>query len=261
VEQTGQFRSRGADLRSSGKRLYLSSDERRAVIAAAAKPAALYAHWRQNGHTRYKNILVFILALSSLIRLTYSRKMLGGYSEFRDRLTAIIALTGAKIQVLKTAVKRAFDVVISLVFLLFTAPVLCLTALAIFLEDGRPIFYREKRFGLNGRRVDVIKFRSMWVDAEKGGVLPWAAANDPRVTYVGSLIRKARIDELPQLFNVLRGDMTFVGPQPERPTIVNDLIKEARMRHRGWPVYRKRLEARRTRLSHKNPRHDSGSKS
>jgi len=87
-------------------------------------------------------------------------------------------LVGAKIQVLKIAVKQVFDVVISLVFLLLTAPLLCLTALAIFLEDGRPIFYREERFGLNGRCFDVIKFRTMWVDAEKDGVLHWAAAND-----------------------------------------------------------------------------------
>jgi lipopolysaccharide/colanic/teichoic acid biosynthesis glycosyltransferase len=155
--------------------------------------------------------------------------------------------------VLKTAVKRAFDVVISLVFLLFTAPVLCLTALVILLEDGRPIFYCEERFGLNGRRFNVIKFRSMWVHADKDGVLRWAGANDPRVTCVGSLIRKVRIDELPQIFNVLRGDMSFVGPQPERPTIINDLIKEIRMRHRDWPVYRKRVDARRIRLPHKNP--------
>ncbi len=179
--------------------------------------------------------------------------MFGHYPEFRDRPTDNIALVGAKIQVLKIAVKRAFDVVISLVFLLLTAPLLCLTALAIFLEDGRPIFYREERFGLNGRRFDVIKFRSMWVDAKKDGVLHWAAANDPRVTCVGALIRKVRIDELPQLFNVLRGDMSFVGPQTERPTILNDLIKEVRMMHRGWPMYRKRLDAHRTRLPHNNP--------
>jgi lipopolysaccharide/colanic/teichoic acid biosynthesis glycosyltransferase len=162
-------------------------------------------------------------------------------------------LVGAKIQVLKIAVKQVFDVVISLVFLLLTAPLLCSTALAIFLEDGRPIFYREERFGLNGRRFDVIKFRTMWVDAEKDGVLHWAAANDPRITCVGTLIRKVRIDELPQLFNVLRGDMSFVGPHPERPTILNDLIKEIWMMHRGWPMYRKRLDARRTRLPHNNP--------
>jgi lipopolysaccharide/colanic/teichoic acid biosynthesis glycosyltransferase len=141
--------------------------------------------------------------------------------------------------VLKIAAKRAFDVVISLVLLLLTAPLLCLTALLIFLEDGRPIFYREERFGLNGRRFDVIKFRSMWVDAEKDGVLRWAAVNDPRVTCVGSLIRKVRIDELPQLVNVLSGDMSFVSPPPVRPPILNDLIKEVRMMHRGWPVYRK----------------------
>ena len=179
--------------------------------------------------------------------------MFGHYPESRDRPTDIIAFVGAQIQVLKIAAKRAFDVVISLVLLLLTAPLLCLTALAIFLEDGRPIFYPEERFGLNGRRFDVIKFRSMGVDAEKDCVPRWTAANDPRVTCVGSLIRKVRIDELPQFFNVLRGDMSVVGPQPERPTIVNDLIKEARMMPRGWPVYRKRLQAQKIRLPHINP--------
>jgi lipopolysaccharide/colanic/teichoic acid biosynthesis glycosyltransferase len=178
--------------------------------------------------------------------------MFGRSPEFRDEPTAILALLGVN-RVLKTAAKRAFDIVISLVLLVFTAPLLGLTALAIFLEDGGPIFYRDKRVGLNGRRFDVIKFRSMGVDVEKDGVPRWTAVNDPRVTCVGSLIRKVRIDELPQFFNVLRGDMSVVGPQPERPTIVNDLIKEARMMPRGWPVYRKRLQAQKIRLPHINP--------
>jgi lipopolysaccharide/colanic/teichoic acid biosynthesis glycosyltransferase len=95
--------------------------------------------------------------------------MFGRSPEFRDEPTAILALLGVN-RVLKTAAKRAFDIVISLVLLVFTAPLLGLTALAIFLEDGGPIFYRDKRGGLNGRHFDVIKFRSMGVDAEKDGV-------------------------------------------------------------------------------------------
>jgi|tagenome__1003787_1003787.scaffolds.fasta_scaffold20845334_2 sugar transferase (PEP-CTERM system associated) len=126
----------------------------------------------------------------------------------------------------ETALKRTFDVSVSLSFLLFAFPLLCFTALAVKIEDGGPIFYRQERVGLNGRKFSVIKFRSMRVDAEKDGVARWASINDPRVTFIGAIIRKIRIDEIPQIFNVLRGEMSFVGPRPERPTIVNDLIKD-----------------------------------
>ena len=101
------------------------------------------------------------------------------------------------------------------------------TALAIWLEDGRRgagVLYRQKRVGLEGKVFALTKFRSMRVDAESGGA-QWATRNDPRVTRVGSLIRKTRIDELPQLLNVLRGHMGFVGPRPERPEFVAELEK------------------------------------
>jgi hypothetical protein len=109
---------------------------------------------------------------------------------------------------------------------LFALPMLCFTAMTIKLEDGGPIFYRQERVRLNGRKFSVIKFRSMRVDAEKDGVARWTSLIDPRVTFIGAIIRKIRIDEIPQIFNVLRGEMTFVGPRPERPTIVNDLIRD-----------------------------------
>ncbi|WP_207479460.1 TIGR03013 family XrtA/PEP-CTERM system glycosyltransferase [Arenibaculum pallidiluteum] len=123
-------------------------------------------------------------------------------------------------------VKRGFDVAVSLVMLAFTLPLMLLTALAIKIEDGGPVFYRQERVGLNGRTFSVIKFRSMRVDAERDGVARWAQRGDSRVTRVGQLIRLIRVDELPQILNVLRGEMSFVGPRPERPTIVNDLISE-----------------------------------
>jgi sugar transferase (PEP-CTERM system associated) len=126
----------------------------------------------------------------------------------------------------ETAAKRTFDIAVSMAFLLFALPLLCFTAIAVKLEDGGPIFYRQERVGLNGRKFSVIKFRSMRVDAEKDGVARWASVNDPRVTFIGGIIRKIRIDEIPQIFNVLRGEMSFVGPRPERPSIVNDLIKD-----------------------------------
>jgi len=124
------------------------------------------------------------------------------------------------------AAKRLFDIVVSLSLLLFTLPVTLLTMLAILIEDGRPIFYRQERVGQHGKSFFALKFRSMRVDAEKDGIPRWASVNDSRVTTVGSIIRKIRVDEIPQIYNVLRGEMSFVGPRPERPSIVADLTRE-----------------------------------
>jgi sugar transferase (PEP-CTERM system associated) len=128
--------------------------------------------------------------------------------------------------VLKTGSKSLFDVAASLGLLLAAAPVMLLTVLAILLESrGQgPVLYRQERVGAFGRFFNVYKFRSMRVDAEKNGAV-WARQNDDRVTLVGRFIRKTRIDELPQLFNVLKGDMSFVGPRPERPQFVSELGK------------------------------------
>jgi sugar transferase (PEP-CTERM system associated) len=121
--------------------------------------------------------------------------------------------------------KRLFDVLASSLLLLVAWPFMLVTILCIWLEDGfrSPIFYRQTRIGLDGKPFDVIKFRSMRVDAEKAGEAVWATRNDARITRVGAFIRKSRIDELPQLFNVLRGNMSFVGPRPERPIFVEEL--------------------------------------
>jgi sugar transferase (PEP-CTERM system associated) len=129
---------------------------------------------------------------------------------------------------LRRMTKRAFDVAAASVLLLLAAPVMILTAIAILLESGfgQPVLYRQERVGEGGRPFDVLKFRSMRPDAEKDGVARWAQANDDRITRVGRFIRKVRIDELPQVFNVLRGDMSFVGPRPERPQFVERLARE-----------------------------------
>ena len=119
--------------------------------------------------------------------------------------------------------KRAFDIVASLVLLAFSMPALALAALAVRLESRGPVFYRQERVGLNGRPFMLLKFRSMRTDAERDGVPRWAAVNDSRVTRVGAFIRKTRIDELPQIFNVLKGEMSFIGPRPERPFFVEEL--------------------------------------
>jgi sugar transferase (PEP-CTERM system associated) len=124
---------------------------------------------------------------------------------------------------LRRFVKRASDLVFASLVLLIAAPVMIITAVAIKLESRGPIFYRQERVGLGGRSFMCLKFRSMTTDAEKDGVARWATKNDSRVTRVGAFIRKMRIDELPQLIGVLRGEMSLVGPRPERPSFVSQL--------------------------------------
>ena len=123
---------------------------------------------------------------------------------------------------------RMLDLLASLLILAVTAAVMLVTALAIKLEDGMraPIFYRQLRTGLGGQAFNVLKFRSMRTDAERDGRAQWAQVGDSRVTRVGAIIRKIRVDELPQILNVLRGQMSFVGPRPERPQFVSELSQK-----------------------------------
>lgn len=123
---------------------------------------------------------------------------------------------------------RVLDLFASLLILVLFLPVMILTGIAIKLEDNwrAPVFYRQVRVGLDGRTFNVLKFRSMRTDAESDGRAQWAQPSDPRVTRVGTVIRKARIDELPQVMNVLRGHMSFVGPRPERPQFVKQLTEK-----------------------------------
>jgi sugar transferase (PEP-CTERM system associated) len=125
----------------------------------------------------------------------------------------------------RVIVKRAFDIVCALILLIPAAPVMLIAAVLIVLESGFPILFRQERVGLNGRLFKVVKFRSMRTDAEKDGPR-WATAKDDRVTRVGRFIRKTRIDELPQIFNVLLGQMSMVGPRPERPYFVDQLTRQ-----------------------------------
>jgi len=121
--------------------------------------------------------------------------------------------------------KRIFDLLLALIGLVLGAPLMLFTAVAVWLESGGPVLYRQERMGLNGRVFPLYKFRSMRQDAEQGTPI-WASAVDDRVTMVGRFIRKTRLDELPQLWNVLRGDMSFVGPRPERPFFVAQLAEQ-----------------------------------
>lgn len=126
-------------------------------------------------------------------------------------------------RMVSSAFKRLFDIGASLLLLVLTLPLVLVTAIAIRFESKGPAFYRQRRVGLYGVGFDVIKLRSMRQDAEVGGKAVWAEKDDPRITRIGRIIRKLRIDELPQCWSVLKGEMSFVGPRPERPQFVEDL--------------------------------------
>ena len=121
--------------------------------------------------------------------------------------------------------RRLGDLIIAGAMIIFTMPLMAISALAIKWDGFGPELYRQERIGLNGRRFMLLKFRSMVVNAEPDGRPVWAAERDARITRVGRFIRRARVDELPQLFNVLGGDMSVVGPRPERPYFVDQLTK------------------------------------
>ncbi len=135
-------------------------------------------------------------------------------------------------------IKRAMDIVLALLGLLFFLPLLPFLALAIYLDSPGPIFYQQERVGRGGKVFKVYKLRSMVPDAEKEGRPVWARENDPRVTRVGRFLRKTHLDEFPQLFNILKGEMSAVGPRPERPEFVEELAREIpfyRLRHVAKP--------------------------
>ena len=121
--------------------------------------------------------------------------------------------------------KRLIDIVCALILLIITSPFMLLTALTVKLYDGGPVLYKQVRCTLYQREFNILKFRSMRTDAEKDGVARLAQKNDDRVTPVGRFIRKCRLDELPQLINILRGDMSFIGPRPERPEIIEQYME------------------------------------
>lgn len=123
------------------------------------------------------------------------------------------------------ALKRAMDMFLAFVGLIITAPIMLVAAICIKLEDGGPVFFKQTRLTENGREFQILKFRSMIVDAEKDGISRLASTNDSRITRIGKIIRACRVDELPQLINILVGDMSIVGPRPERPEIAREYEK------------------------------------
>ncbi len=135
--------------------------------------------------------------------------------------------------ILERSAKRTLDIAMSLVFLLASLPILLVSGILIKLTSSGPVFYRQERVGLNRQIFDVLKLRTMTVDAEQSGVPEFAKEQDPRVTWIGGFLRRTRIDEIPQTLNVLKGDMSFVGPRPERPYFVDQLDEKV-------PFYRER---------------------
>jgi len=142
------------------------------------------------------------------------------------RASWLIFSAGFDQGLVRDMIKRSFDVLVSLVLLGLALPALLIAMLAIYLESGLPVFYRQERVGQGGVTFAMLKLRTMVRDAEQDGRPRWTGAHDARITPVGHFLRRTRIDELPQFFNVLRGDMSFVGPRPERPFFVQHLVED-----------------------------------
>jgi exopolysaccharide biosynthesis polyprenyl glycosylphosphotransferase len=149
--------------------------------------------------------------------------------------SSVIFSDGFRVSRWRRSIKRGADILLSVVGLVLSAIPMLFTAIAVWLESGSPVIYRQERVGQHGRRFTVLKFRSMRLDAESDTPV-WAREGDNRVTRVGRVIRLTRLDELPQFFNVLRGDMSFVGPRPERPYFVELLAKEIPFYHERHAV-------------------------
>ena len=148
----------------------------------------------------------------------------------RVELSWLLYSDGFHMGVLDRSLKRALDLVASLVGLAVLGPFVLAAALAVKLEDGGPALYRQVRITLHGKEFQILKLRTMSIDAERGGAV-WAATGDKRITRLGSFLRRTRLDELPQLLNVLRGEMSFVGPRPERPEFVAMLATHLPLYH------------------------------
>lgn len=176
------------------------------------------------------------MPVRQLLRLKFRGVKVEDAHSFYERMTGRIILErlspswlilsdGFRKSTLLVMTKRAIDAVVSLIALVVCLPLFLVTALAIWLESGGPVLFRQERTGLNGESFEMLKFRSMYNNAEAAGP-QWASTDDRRITKVGKWIRKFRIDELPQVINVLRGEMSIVGPRPERPQFVSMLEEQ-----------------------------------
>ena len=219
---------------------YVAMTESKPVVGEAIKRSAI------DNLTRFVEVLGVsevvlaleerrnALPLKDLLRIKTAGVHVNDFSSFVERETGRVDLETVNPswlifsdgfsagRAVSTAAKRVFDITASSILLALTAPLILIFALLIKLDSKGPVFFRQRRVGLYATSFDVIKLRSMRLDAEAAGA-QWAIQNDPRVTRVGRFIRKTRIDELPQTWSVLKGEMSFVGPRPERPEFVSDL--------------------------------------
>lgn len=210
----GRIVSEGGDLLDTVRRLHVSE-----VIVAVRE--------RRGGVLPIRELLdcklrgVKVLDLSSFFERAHGQVPIGSL-----KASWLIYGDGFRQGAARRTVKRLFDLVAASMLLILALPVMFVTACLILLEDGGAVLYRQERVGRGGRVFKVIKFRSMRQDAEGDGTPRWAQSGDDRVTRVGRVIRRLRIDELPQLLNVLSGEMSLVGPRPERPYFVDQLTRE-----------------------------------
>jgi len=220
---------------------YISMSESQRVIPEAIARDAIY---NLADHVVLLNASEVVLALEErrnalplkdLLRIKTTGVHVNEISTFLERETGRVDLDSVSPswlifsdgfssgRMLSSAFKRLFDITASLVLLVLALPLILIGTIAVKLDSKGPAFYRQRRVGLYGTGFDIIKLRSMRIDAEVAGKAVWAEKDDPRITRVGRIIRKLRIDELPQCWSVLKGEMSFVGPRPERPQFVEDL--------------------------------------
>ena len=176
----------------------------------------------RNGLVKYcygRNIRIYVMPKITDV-------LLKGSSQLHLFDTPVLLLREYSIKVEQRFIKRVFDILISLLLIILTSPIMLLTAIAIVCYDRGPVLYKQIRCTKDRKEFKIMKFRSMRVDAEKDGVARLAQKNDSRITPVGKFIRSCRIDELPQLFNILAGDMSFIGPRPERPEIIKQYLED-----------------------------------
>lgn len=220
---------------------YVAMSEANRVIPEAIARDAIY---NLADHVELLNASEVVLALEErrnalplkdLLRIKTTGVHVNEISTFLERETGRVDLDSVNPswlifsdgfssgRMLSGVFKRLFDVAASLTLLVLSAPLILAAAIAVKLDSKGPAFYRQRRVGLYGQGFDIIKLRSMRTDAEAAGQAVWAEKDDPRITRIGRFIRKTRIDELPQCWSVLKGEMSFVGPRPERPQFVEDL--------------------------------------
>ncbi len=222
---------------------YISMNDEQRVVEEAIARSAIHDLGRFVENLGVSEVVLALqerrnsLPLNDLLRIKTKGVHVNDFSSFMERETGRVDLDTVNPswlifsdgfssgRMLSSAVKRIFDIVASLVLLLFTFPIIAIFAVLVKLDSKGPAFFRQQRVGLYGQPFNLVKLRSMRTDAEKDGA-KWAEENDPRITRMGRFIRKVRIDELPQTWSVLTGQMSFVGPRPEVPQFVDSLQEE-----------------------------------